>query len=302
MIYATTVSWTDWSFSPLIVATLALLAVLYWRGTQATDAVLPKDHRLHPRAWKGALFYLALVVAFVALQSPLEKLSQSYMWAHMVQHLLLIMVFAPLALLGDPIMPLLRGIPLEARRRALGRILGWRWIQRLGQALAWLSRPKQAFVLFTATFYAWHYVPFYNATLQNQAIHDLEHITFIATGTLLWWQVIDQTQVRSRLSYFWRAVYMFLAAIENHILALVLSLSTVPFYAYKNLARSPGTISALTDQQIAGGIMWVPGMLLFGTAFAIFFYKWLRAQALIAKEPELLLSPSGQVLPFEQPA
>jgi cytochrome c oxidase assembly factor CtaG len=95
---------------------------------------------------------------------------------------------------------------------------------------------------------------------------------------------------------------MFVAAIENHILALILSLSTVPFYAYKNLARPAGTMSALTDQQLAGGIMWVPGMLLFGGAFGIFFYKWLRSQASMVLEPRLNVSPSGQILPFEQSA
>jgi cytochrome c oxidase assembly factor CtaG len=295
-------SFGDWAFNPQILLSVAVLALLFWRGTRATRALLPKNHRLRRRGWQSTCFYASLALAVIALESPIEKLSQSFMWAHMVQHLILIMLVAPLALLGDPVMPLLRGFPLGARRRALGVLLHRRSIRVLGAVLGWMSRPKQAFVLFALTFYSWHFVPFYNATLQSQPLHDLEHATFIAASLLLWWQVIDQTQVRSQLSYFWRAAYMFVAALENHILALILSLSTVPFYAYKNLVRPAGTINALTDQQIAGGIMWVPGMLLFGGAFAIFFYKWLRSQALPVAEPRFNISSTGQILPFEQSA
>lgn len=273
-----------WSLDPQIIIALVVVGALYWIGTAATLAVLPRNHRLGPRPWRVALFYLSLLLIVVALESPLDYLAQQLMWAHMIQHLILIMLVPELMLLGDPALPLLRGLPIAMRRRALGTALGWRWVHALGRALGRVSRPVPAFCLFALTLWAWHWPPFYNLTLRNQGVHDLEHLTFLATAILFWWQVIDQTQFRCRMSYLKRAIYVFLGAVANHLLAVILAFVTVPLYAYRHLAERPGGISALTDQQFAGGIMWVPGMFLYGTAFAIFLYKWLQAEKLTASK------------------
>lgn len=271
---------SHWSIDPQIVIPVAAVGVLYWLGTGATLAALPKDHRLGPRAWRVTLFYASLLLVVIALESPLDYFSARLMWAHMIQHLILIMLVPELMLLGDPALPLLRGVPIALRRRMLGRALGWRWVHVLGTALGRVSRPVPAFCLFIGTLWAWHWPPFYNLTLRNQAVHDLEHLTFLATAILFWWQVIDQTQFRCRMSHLHRAVYVFCGAVGNHLLAVALALVTVPLYAYQHLATRPGGISALTDQQYAGGIMWVPGMFLYGTAFTIFLYKWLQSEKL----------------------
>jgi len=269
-----------WSFDPQIMIALIAIGALYWIGTTATLAALPKNHRLGPRAWRVASFYVALLLIVVALESPLDDLSLQLMWAHMIQHLILIMLVPELLLLGDPALPLLRGLPITMRRRALGRVFGWRWVGALGAAVRRVARPVPAFCLFIGTLWVWHWPAFYNLTLRDQGIHDLEHLTFLLTAVLFWWQVIDQTQFRCRLNYVQRAVYVFLGAVGNHLLAVVLAFVTVPLYAYRHLAVRPGGISALADQQFAGGIMWVPGMFLYGAAFSIFLYKWLQSEKL----------------------
>ncbi len=275
---------SKWSLDPQIIIALVVVGALYWIGTSATLAVLPRHHRLGPRPWRIALFYLSLLLIVIALESPLDYLAQQLMWAHMIQHLILIMLVPELMLLGDPALPLLRGLPIAMRRRTLGAMLGWRWLHVVGWVMSRISRPVPAFTLFAVTLWGWHWPPFYNLTLQNQGVHDLEHLTFLATAILFWWQVIDQTGFRCRMSYLKRAIYVFLGAVTNHLLAVILALVTVPLYAYRHLAERPGGISALTDQQLAGGIMWVPGMFLYGTAFSIFLYKWLQSEKLIASK------------------
>ncbi len=286
-----------WSFDPQIVILVAAVGVLYWVGATATIAALPAKHRLGPRPWRMALFYLSLLLVIVALDSPLDYYAHKLMWAHMIQHLVLIMLVPELMLLGDPALPLLRGLPLTLRRRALGRVLGWRWVHALGAALAQIARPIPAFVLFTATLWAWHWPALYNLTLRDQGIHDLEHLTFLGTAILFWWQVIDQTQFRCRMGYAKRAAYVFAGAVQNHLLAIILALSTVPLYAYRHLATRPGGISALTDQQNAGGIMWVPGMFLYGAAFSIFLYKWLQSEKLATGQSALPAPPARRPAP-----
>jgi cytochrome c oxidase assembly factor CtaG len=271
---------TRWSFDPLVVIGVTLAAVLYHIGNQATQQLLPPGHRMGPRRWKSAMFYTSLVLVVLALESPLDYLSASLMWAHMIQHLVLIMLVAPLSLLGDPALPLLRGLPLAFRRKALARVTHWPPVQAIAAAITWLSQPVRASVSFAVTLYAWHSPSLYNLTLRNAAVHDLEHAMFLGVSILLWSQVIDQTQFRCRMGYGARCVYVVVSAAENHLLSVVLALATSPIYAYARLTSRPGNITALSDQQIAGGIMWVPGMFLYGTAFSIFLFKWLKEQTL----------------------
>lgn len=277
---ALTAALAHWSFDPQIVLPVLLLGVLYWLGTRSTLALVPSRHRLGRRLWKAALFYTALLLVLVALESPIDHYALSLMWVHMVQHLILITLVPPLALLGDPALPLLRGVPVAARRRFLAAAMRWGWLQRVGQGLGALARPVPAFLIATFTLWSWHFPPLYNLTLRDQGVHDLEHFCFLAASTLFWWQMIDQTQFRCRQGYGRRAVYAFCTAVQNHLLAVTIALAPLPIYAYKNLAQRPGGISALVDQQLAGGFMWVPGMLIYGTAFLICMYKWLCAQNL----------------------
>lgn len=313
----TTDSWatvlTKWPLDPQILIPIVVAGLLYWLGTTSTLAVLPEGHRLGPRRWKIALFYLSLALILVALQSPLDYLAAKLMWAHMIQHLILIMLAPPLMLLGDPAMPLLRGLPIALRRRALGTIFGWRWLHVLGAALGRVSRPIPAFALATCTVWFWHWPAMYNLTLSNQAVHYLEHVTFLLASVNFWWQVIDQTQFRCRLGYAHRALFVFCGAVQNHFLAVILAFAPKPLYAYAHLVQRPGGISALTDQQLAGGFMWVPGMMMYGTAFTLFLIKWLQSQQLpigassfedIPRVPRQLRRVSGgrpYVAPVELP-
>ena len=127
---------------------------------------------------------------------------------------------------------------------------------------------------------AWHIPAAYNATLTNSWLHDLEHAMFFFTGLLLWARVIDPGPLRPRMIWPTRIAYVVGAMIVGWVLAITLVLVQHPIYPhYAMLAHRPGGISALTDQQLAGGIMWVPGSISYTIAMMLGVYRWLEPES-----------------------
>ena len=269
---AATPGFWDWSFDPPLVLVIDL-AILYWVGARRT--VTPARTRIAQRR-RDACFYLSLFVLALALSSPIEILSQQLFWVHMVQHVLLLMVAAPLMVLARPWIRLWRCLPLDARR-ALGRGLS-----RGPRAapLRWLARtvgsPAVSFVLFAAVLLAWHVPAMFDATLRSSALHACEHTLFFCTALLFWKQVIHSPPLRARLSDSERVLYAVGGMIVSWALAVVIALAPHPLYDYyAHLASRPGGISALADQQIAAGVMWVPGSITFLIVVFAYVHRWL---------------------------
>jgi putative membrane protein len=262
-----------WSFDPSVVIGVAIAAVVYWRGMRG-NLRLVEGRRPATRYWRALAFYGGLAAVVLALESPIDLLSASLFTFHMLQHLLLIMVAAPLLILGDPAITLLRGIPLSLRRTSLGFLAHRPGIRGLGHWLGLLATPQVVFLIFLADLYLWHWSRLFNLTLQNDGVHLLEHVCFLVTALLFWSQVISQRAMPARLSYAKRAVYTVLTAAASNILAMYFVFAPKPLYtAYAQLPTRPYGMTALGDQQIAGAIMWVPVLFLFGGAFVICLYK-----------------------------
>jgi cytochrome c oxidase assembly factor CtaG len=264
---------SQWSLDPSVVVGVVLAGALYWRGQRPLSIVVggrPRSVRL----WQAGAFYAGLLVIVVALESPIDYLSASLFTFHMIQHLLLIMVAAPLLVLGDPGITMLRGVPLRMRRQALGFAVRQPWIHLIGRLVAWLRRPTQTFVVFIAVLYLWHWNWLFNLTLENDTVHVLEHICFLAVALLFWSQIIEQRAVRTRLSYARRAVYIVLTGAASNVLAMYFVFAPRPLYtAYSQLPSRPFGMTTLGDQQMAGAVMWVPVLFLFAGAFAVCLYK-----------------------------
>jgi cytochrome c oxidase assembly factor CtaG len=263
---------SNWSFDPA-VALVILVALLYWAGDARKLA--PARVRLE-RRWQSVCFYCGLAVVAVALGSPLEALSRSLFWAHMVQHVLLLLVAPPLILLARPWMRLWRSLPLSWRRpiaRAVGTRRSTTWLRRIGRAL---GRPLPSFVLFCGVLVSWHVPALFDATLRSEALHPLEHGLFFATAMLFWKQVIHSPPLRARLAAAQRIAYVVGAMVLSWGLAVVLALAPNPLYAhYAHEISRPGGLSALGDQQIAAGIMWVPGSITFVIVIFVSVHRWL---------------------------
>jgi putative membrane protein len=261
-------SWAGWSIQPPL-AYVAIAAMLYWLGGRGY-------RRGAPQALRTASFAAGLATIVLALESPLDGWAEQLFWAHMFQHVLLLTVAPPLILLGRPWPRMWRALPLRSRT-TVGRALG---LARWAAPLRALARPWPAWLLFNATFVAWHIPGAYEATLNSNAIHQLEHAMFFFTGLLFWARVIDPGPLRPRLIWPARIAYVVGAMVVGWVLAITLVLVQQPIYPhYALLAHRPGGISALTDQQLAGGMMWVPGSLAFGITAMIGVYRWLQPES-----------------------
>jgi putative membrane protein len=270
------VGFWDWSVDlPLIVVVIA--ALLYCVGSRRTVA---SGSTAPVRRRRSACFLGGLLVTAVALDSPIEPLAARLFWVHMVQHVLLLTVAPPLIVLGRPWTRLWRPLPLGFRR-ALGRglmhgSLGIA-VRRIG---AWLGSPLPTFVAFSGVLLAWHIPALFDATLRSVPLHALEHSLFFATALLFWKQVISSPPLRAPLTSVQRIAYLIGALVVSWILAIVLALAPDPLYGtYAHELGRPGGISALSDQQLAAGIMWVPGSLAFAIALLAYFHRWLSPAA-----------------------
>jgi putative membrane protein len=262
----------DWSFDPPLVLVIDL-AILYWLGDRRT--VTPVRAR-RERRWQRAAFYCALAVLAIALSSPLEILSEQLFWAHMVQHVLLLVVAPPLIVFARPWIRLWRSLPLDLRRslaRGLGQSPRTAWLRAVNRLL---GTPQVAFVVFSAVLLVWHVPTLFDATLRSSALHALEHTLFFATAVMFWKQVIDSPPLHARLSDVQRVVYLIGAMVVSWLLAVVLALAPHPLYSfYAHEASRPGGISALSDQRVAAGIMWVPGSITFVIIIFVYVHRWL---------------------------
>jgi putative membrane protein len=262
---------TDWQLEPpsTTVAVFALLYAVGWRKRAA--------RRSAARA-EAAYFAAGIVALVLALNSPLAALDDELFWAHMAQHVLLLVVAPPLILLGRPWATVWRTFPLPVRRPAAHGVL--RLAERPCARATWsvATAPVTALVAFVGTLSVWHLPALYDATLRSPAVHVLEHVTFLAAGLLFWSQLVDSPPVRSRLDYPARALHATVATAASWLLAIVIALSGPLYEGYSRLASRPGGISALADQQLAAGIMWVPGSIPLGVAILLFAYRWLEPE------------------------
>lgn len=274
--------WSSWSLDPLLLAGLATAVWLYVRGR--TRGGRRRADRWRARAFAGAMLALA-----VALVSPLEPLSGVLASAHMVQHVLLVLIAAPLLAFSSPGSTLLRGTP-PAARRATGR-----WRRRLGLRPAQLrvvGHPAVAWLLHVATLWIWHSALAYDAALTHEPVHVLEHATFLVTG-MLFWRTIVGVRAVDRVPHGLGVLLVFGMAMQSVFLSLLLTFAQEPWYRGYATTTAPWGLAPLADQQLAGVIMWVPaGAIHVATALAL-LAAWLREDA--ASLPDPGHRPPGQV-------
>jgi len=253
---------------PLLAGLLALTALVLVGARAAwRRAGVGRGVRIgHLAAYAGGVGALVL-----ALFSPLDALSDDLFSAHMVQHMLLMFVAAPLLVAANVPLAVLWALP-RAWRRGLAR---W-WVRRTRLRSAWhtLNRPALAWALFSAAMWFWHLPRFYDAALRNELVHDLEHFLFLGTALLFWWTFARLTESRAARAML-GAAYAFAALLQMGALGALLTFAGSPLYAeYADTTRAWG-LAALEDQQLGGVIMWVPGHLIFLIATILVFYRWL---------------------------
>jgi putative membrane protein len=221
----------------------------------------------HP-AHRSALFVGGLAAIGLALASPIEAYEGSLFSVHMVQHMLLELVAAPLLLAGAPITLALRASRPSVRRRLL-------WVLHSPVVRA-ISFPVVTWTLFAAVNWGWHFSTLYDQALENQALHYVQHATFLGAALLFWWPAIGADPSPWRLPHPARLFYLFLALPQNSFLGVaLLNTGTVLYPHYVTNVRSWG-LTPLDDQHLGGLIMWVFGDIAFLLGMAIVIAAWMR--------------------------
>ena len=260
----------DWTGGPAFAWVIGA-ATLYWLGGRRA----PHPHRDGGR-WRTAAFVAGLATIVLALDTRIDDLAEQLLWVHMVQHLLLLVVAPPLLALAQPWNRMWHGFPLGFRRPVARAVAQSPWLLPLRRLASVLQDPLPSWICFNATLVLWHIPAAYDATLTSQFIHALEHASFFGTALLFWTRIVDSPPWRSPLGEVPRAVYAGSAMLVSWVLAVTLAVATNPIYSpYAEEASRPGGISALADQQIAAGVMWVPGSIPLAIAVLVVVYRWL---------------------------
>lgn len=258
--------WSQWNGDPVILLSLALVVHLYLRGTQRLWRH-GRGRGIQP--WRTLAFYAAIAVLAAALLSPLDNLSEKLISVHMVQHLLLMNLAAPLLVLGGSWFVILHGIP-GPFRPWLGR--GWR---RLDRDL--FRNPVAAGVIFAIVLWGWHLPVLYQSALRDRIWHDAEHVTFIAAAYVFWRIVLDPIR-QPRLPALGAALFLFAATLHSTALGLFMILSPQPWYPVYDGRGEAWGLTSLEDQQLAGLMMWIPAGTVFILAAAATFLNGLQEQ------------------------
>ena len=292
--------WVDasgWPIPPAVLLGCLVTEVLYFRGWRVlVKAEQAKAARTKTRSvsnssqvgayqwsswfWRGTYFLGAIFALLLASSAPVDILSSRLFWVHMIQHLLLLVVIAPLLVAGAPLLPLWLGLPSWARRlvRASSMLKSGSPFHRFGH---WLRQPVVSCGLLIIGMWAWHWPALYDLALTNSIIHDwCEHLTFLVVSAIFWTQVIPSPPLRPRLGYLGRVVYLGIAIAQNMALAVLLGFAPAPLYApYAHLVTAPGGFSALQDQRLGAGIMWTVGDFPFVVVICVLGMLWLATQS-----------------------
>lgn len=269
-----------WSFDPLVWLPALTAGVLYWYAVRLVN----RAHRSHsvPR-WRMWSWMAGLLALILALASPIEYYDTTLFTAHMIQHLLITMVAAPLLVLAAPITLLLRVSRPEVRRKWILPVLHSR--------LVWIiSYPIVAWALFAAVMWLTHFSPIFDAALDDDGLHRLEHVLYISAALLFWWPVAGADPSPHRMGFPARLLYLALGMPLSSFLGLVIySAPTVLYAHYLTLHRDWGW-TVMEDQQWAGGVMWAGGDAIFVLALVITVAAWLRHEEREADRVDARLS------------
>lgn len=285
--------WSDWNIQPTVAIGLLALVAAYLYVTRARPlaptvtqsvsgpVVLAEGSTSSPSSVRSArtggatrgqkaAFIAGVVTLFVALGPPLDDWSDHYLLlAHMVQHLLLILLAAPLILAGIP------GWLLEPlTRNRVTNTIGY-----------WLTRPIVAYAIANAVFVLWHVPLFYDMALRYEPIHVLEHMTLLTSAILAWWPILGPLPQWPRLPLPLHSLYFFAMTIPGAMVGAFITYAQPGLYTPYDTARRIFGIDLATDQQLAGLLMWVAVSAIYLLLITVSFFRWANREEAAERRP-----------------
>src|SRR5262245_14569505 len=273
--------------SPVSLIVTIFVALVYLRGwlhlRSTSLSVVP--------AWRAGSFLLGLFLIGVAVGSPIVGLHKALLTGHMIQHLLLMTFAAPLILLSEPVMLLLHGLPRRFVRSIIGPPFRWPPVQQLGRLLA---QPALCWLAAVGALVVWHVPAAFTLGMQSEVWHVVEHASFLGTGFLFWWPVVQPWPSVSRRPDWSIILYLFFATLPCDVLSAFLVFSERVAYPVYLSTSGQSSVSVLADQQCAGALMWTCVTIVYLVAGAILSLHLLSRQ--ISVTPEI--DPQSMEVPL----
>lgn len=253
------VSWTHWHNEPLLVGTLVLAAWIYtlgvgpWRFRLAPDESFPRG--------AVARFYGGLAVFYLAVGSPLDQIGEQFLFsAHMLQHMIIVYMAAPLVLTGIPAWWLDRVIDRPVVRPVVRAV----------------TSPVAAAVLYALCLSLWHVPAAYDAALRDKLLHVIQHLMFFGAALIQWWPLASPSRVAPSRPPGVQVLYVVALGGLQFPLVAFLNFSREVLYPTYEFAPRLVNLTPREDQVLGGAMMGVGGMFIALGLISWCFYRWTR--------------------------
>jgi putative membrane protein len=255
-----------WEFSPDIVIGSLFVAALYVAGLRSLRA-----RAAAPSAWRALGFLGGVGLLFLALQSPLDALSEHLFFVHQIQHLLVHSVAPMLIMLAAPQGALIAGSPAALRKFVIAPVMT---NHALRATFRFVSRPAAASMLFIGTLFVWQYPRYHDIAVLDEGVHYAMHVSMLFAGLVFFWSVFDSRPAPLGARYGARLAMLTAAILSSILLGAITTFKPAPLYtAYDSLGRL-WHIGALADERLGGMIIWIPGSMMCAIAALLVIRSW----------------------------
>ena len=256
-----------WDLQPLVVVPLVAMAVLYVAGLRRIWQRAGRGRGISPSAVLS--FAAGWMVMAAALISPVAWISEILFSMHMTQHMLLMLVAAPLVAFGQPLLVWLWVFDGPGRERIATAVRG----PAVTRAWRLVTGALTTFLLQAVVLWMWHAPVLYELALRHDGIHAVQHLSFVVTASLFWWAMVHGRY--GRIGYGLAVLYVFLTAVHSGALGALLTIAPSPWYSTYVTRGGPWGVDALADQQLAGLLMWIPAGVIFIVLGLALFAAWM---------------------------
>lgn len=274
-----------WSFEPWV---LASLAIAWWWYGLGLRRIRREGVRVGLGTPQAMAFVAGMASLFIALVSPIDTVGAELFSVHMVQHLLLMMVAAPLLVSSTPVTAFLWAFPPVQRKR-IGRV--WNALG-LTRAVRFLTGPLVVWIAFSSAFVFWHIPASYQWALQSELVHTLEHLSFFVTA-LAFWTIVIEPSGRRRIGYGPTLLFVATTAVVNGLPGALMIFAPRPLYPAHAHGVAHWGLTLIQDQQLAGLIMWIPAGFVYLVAVCWLFLRWLQEEE---RQARAAVSGTGPLL------
>mgnify|MGYP003337571742 CR=1 FL=1 len=258
-----------WEFNLFFFILISIAFFLYFYGVYRinTNSKIPKWS-----AFKILSFISALIIFLIADFGPIGVLDGVYFWAHMVQHILVMMIVAPLIILSSPVLLLVRVSSQKFRKQYIRPVLN-------SSIVKWITNPIFTWIFFVSVLLGTHFTPFYNFALENSWVHlYIEHPLYLTAALLYFYPLLEGNPQPHKVSYSWRIISLFTMMVPETMTGFFIYASTsVRYPHYENVIRPFGG-DALSDQRLGGSLMWALSMVIDSIWLAVAVSDWFKSE------------------------